>query len=680
MSQNRERSDIEFEHYRVLFEFAPDAILVVDASGTILMNNAQAEILLKAAAGELVGMSVEKLVPLSARKHHAALRTGFVRTTHSRPMGVGLSLHAVRLDGHEFPVEISLSSTRSASVNETIVVMRDVTERLAARRTETELLRSKTLTKITQIALRERDLQVLCDQLVELLLPPLSADLVSIIDRSVVEGRFVLRSAFGQSADEVRGTKFDIKELPPGRDVPILVGDLNENKSNIFPSASTRSVRAFISAPLISNEVALGVINVASNSPHKFGIEDLAFLEAVANIVATAFQRAAVEEKLVKSQRLESLGQLTGGVAHDFNNLLTVISGNLQLIEESLTVSAGAVKPIAAAQRASRRGAELTAKLLAFARRQTLRPEAIDIQKLLIEFQELLARTLGTNISISVRCASGMPYALVDGGALEDALLNLAVNGRDAMPSGGTLKLVAEAADIASTDAMVVAGEVASGHYIRLSVTDSGIGMSPETMPRVFEPFFTTKAVGKGSGLGLSMVYGFAKQSAGHVTLESQPDIGTTVSLYLPIAGNNQASLESTVVTRLKVGNNEKILVIEDDDDVRDIAIAFLDSLGYQPIEASTIANAVTQLNEHPDIVLVFSDVMLAGTETGPEACKELLELKPALHLLYASGYAKRALPVQLGIDDRVEFLKKPYSRDELADALKRAMLRDTPQ
>jgi PAS domain S-box-containing protein len=680
MTEKNERDNIEFARYRVLFESAPDAILVVNASGAILMNNTQAETLLKAAAGELIGMSVEKLVPLSARKHHAALRAGFVRTTHSRPMGMGLSLQAVKLDGREFPVEISLSATEGVTGKETIVVMRDVTERLAARRAENELLRSKTLTRITQIALRERDLQILCDQLVEMLLLPLGADLVAIIDKLAFGENFVLRSASGLGAGDVMGTRWDAKELPPVPILPVLVGDLNEIAHSVFPATAVSGFRSYVSAPLVNNDVAVGVISIASNTPHKFGTEDLAFVEAAANIISTAWQRAAVEEKLVKSQRLESLGQLTGGVAHDFNNLLTVISGNLQMIEEQSAAFASVAKPVAAAQRASRRGAELTAKLLAFARRQTLRPIAIDIQKLLVDFEALLARSLGANIAIRVHCANGIPHALIDGGALEDALLNLAVNARDAMPAGGVLTLVAEAADIAPTDAMVTAGEVAAGHYVCLSVADTGIGMSSETIPRVFEPFFTTKTVGKGSGLGLSMVYGFVKQSSGHVTLESHPNVGTTVRLYLPMASSMPQPADTTLTPRVRVGNDEKILVIEDDDDVRDIATSFLDSLGYRPIAASTIADAVAQLNEHPDIVLVFSDVMLAGTETGPEACKLLLTVKPSLHLLYASGYAKSALPVQLGIDDRVEFLKKPYSRDELSDALKRAMLRDGRQ
>ncbi len=673
-------SDSESAHYRLLFDAAPDAILVVDADGVIRMNNKQAERLLEASQGELVGMSVEKLVPLSARKRHIELRSSFVRTQHSRPMGVGLSLHAVKLDGREFPVEISLSATDGALGKETIVVMRDITERLAARRTESELLRAKTLTKVTQIALRERDFQALCDQLVQLVLQPLDADSVTIKHCLNEGGEFVIRSAHGGDAQQFLGIRLGAEPLPDEQSLPILLGDVKESRHIVFPEAAAAGYRSMMSAPVFDYQKLIGTIVVASRTPHKFRSEDVAFIEAVTNIVSTALQRASAEEKLVKSQRLESLGQLTGGVAHDFNNLLTVISGNLQLLEAPLEDAPDANRRLLAAQRAARRGAELTAKLLAFARRQTLRPEAVDVRALLNEFRELLARTLGANITIEVKCANSVPRILVDSGALEDALLNLAVNARDAMPSGGVLRINAEAHDVAPTDAMVSAGELAPGHYVRIDVSDTGFGMAQETIARVFEPFFTTKPIGKGSGLGLAMVYGFAKQSAGHISLGSQLDIGTTISLYLPVASIDSCSAQTKKTNDKHVGKSEKILIIEDDDDVRDIAIAFLEDIGYRTVAASTKANAIAALRENPDVALVFSDVMLGGNETGPQAWKALAEVKPSLHLLYASGYAKSALPLQLGLDDRAEFLKKPYSRDELAGAVQRALARPSPR
>jgi PAS domain S-box-containing protein len=680
MDKSKPKSDADGTHYRLLFEAAPDAILVVDASGVIRMNNRQAERLLEASEGELTGMSVERLVPLSARKKHVDLRTGFVGTKHSRPMGVGLSLHAVKLDGREFPVEISLSSTDGASGSETIVVMRDITERLAARRAESELLRAKTLTKVTQIALRERDFQTLCDQLVQLVLPPLEADGVTIMHCLNEDGEFVIRSAHGSDAQQFLGVCFGGEPRPEEQSQPILVGDVNESTHITFPVAAAAGFRSMVSAPIFNYEKLIGTVTAISRTPHKFRSEDVAFIEAVTNIVSTTLQRATAEERLVKSQRLESLGQLTGGVAHDFNNLLTVISGNLQLLETMIEESTDANRRLIAAQRAARRGAELTGKLLAFARRQTLRPDAVNVRALLSEFRELLARTLGANIAIHVKCAPHTPRVLVDGGALEDALLNLAVNARDAMPNGGALTISAEADDVVATEAIVSAGELAPGRYVRIDVSDTGTGMPQTTIARAFEPFFTTKPVGKGSGLGLAMVYGFAKQSAGHVTLRSQVDAGTTISLYLPVASDNTSQIQSKTADNKPVGKSEKILIIEDDDDVRDIAIASLQELGYRTIAVSSKAGAISSLREHPDTELVFSDVMLGGNETGPQAWKALAEIKPNLHLLYASGYAKSALPLQLGLDDRVEFLKKPYTREELAGAVQRALARQAPR
>ncbi len=672
--------DSEGTHYRLLFDAAPDAILVVGSDGLIRMNNKQAERLLEASVGELVGMSVEKLVPLAARKRHVALREGFVRTTNSRPMGVGLSLHAMKLDGREFPVEISLSSTDGTRGKETIVVMRDVTERLAARRAESELLRAKALTKVTQIALRERDFQALCDQLVQLVLAPLGADGATIKHCLNEGGEFVIRSAYGVGADQFLGKRFGTLPLSNEQSQPILVGDIMESSHIAFPMAASAGYRSMVSAPVFIYEKLIGTIIVASRTPHKFGGEDVAFIEAVTNIVSTALQRASAEEQLIKSQRLESLGQLTGGVAHDFNNLLTVISGNLQLLETMLEEAPDTVRRLAAAQRAARRGAELTGKLLAFARRQTLRPEAIDVRALLEGFRELLARTLGTNITIKVKCTADTPRVLVDGGALEDALLNLAVNARDAMPSGGVLTITAATDDFAAADTIVSAGELSPGRYVRIDVTDTGVGMAQETMARVFEPFFTTKAVGKGSGLGLAMVYGFAKQSAGHVTLHSQLEQGTTISVYLPVASSAANPASSKDAKSMAIGKREKILIVEDDDDVGDVASAFLEALGYQTVAASSKTSAIAQLHAHPDIVLVFSDVMLGNNETGPQAWKALSELKPSLHLLYVSGYAKTALPLQLGLDDQVEFLKKPYSQAELSAAIQRALARQAPR
>jgi PAS domain S-box-containing protein len=664
----------EDPHYRLLFESAPDAILVVDASGLIRMNNAQAERLLEASSGELLGMNVDKLVPLAVRRKHAHLRSGFVKTTNSRPMGVGLSLHAVKLSGREFPVEISLSSTDAAGSRETIVVMRDVSERLSARRTENELRRAKTLTSLTELALRERDFQGLSDQVVKLLHEPFGADLALIMDRLSKDSEMLIRSAFGDSSEAVRGTSFVATNLPFEHRYPVIVGDDFIGEQSILPNSAQFGFRSFISSPLVQNRTAIGTITMASRTPHRFTSEDLSFLEAVGNVISTALERSGAEEKLMDSMRLESLGQLTGGVAHDFNNLLTVISGNLQLLELPGISDKEKSRAITAAQRAARSGADLTAKLLAFARRQTLRPTHVDIEKLLMSFRELLIRTLGAGIQIELVIDPDLPSALVDAGQLESALLNLVVNARDAMPAGGRVKISAGFEYVSGQTIGPDQRQLKPGGYIKIGVADNGSGMPEKIVDRIFEPFFTTKPVGKGSGLGLSMVYGFAKQSAGHVAVKSVVGQGTRFDLYLPALPEPSISKALPAQGALQHGNGERVLIVEDDEAVLNVANQFFRALGYQTISAATQTEAIERLQENDDTVLVFSDVVLGGHETGPQVCAALLALKPTLKILLTSGYARANLQSQLSVNDKVELLRKPYTLEALAGAIKRAL------
>ncbi len=664
----------EDPHYRLLFESAPDAILVVDDAGLIRINNAQAEKLLGASSGELLGMNVDRLVPLAARKKHTQLRAGFAQTTNSRPMGVGLSLHAVKLTGREFPVEISLSSTDRAGRRETIVVMRDVSERLAARRTESELHRARTLTTLTELALRERDFQNLSDQVVKVLLEPLGADLVLIIDRLTTDSELLIRSAFGNSSEKLRGESFAMSSSPIEHRYPVLVGDDFAGEHSVFPSSAQFGLRSFISAPLFRNSVAVGTVAMASRTAHRFNSEDLAFVEAVSNVISTALERSGAEEKLMDSMRLESLGQLTGGVAHDFNNLLTVMSGNLQLLELPGISEKERSRAIAAAQRAARSGADLTAKLLAFARRQTLRPTLVDIEKLLVSFRELLLRTLGAGIQIELLTDPDLPHALVDAGQLESALLNLVVNARDAMPKGGQLKISAVFEDVSAQTIGPEKGQLKPGGYVKIVIADNGSGIPQSVMDRIFEPFFTTKSVGKGSGLGLSMVYGFAKQSAGHVTVESVVSKGTRFTLYLPVVPALNVAKILPKESVLQRGHGERVLIVEDDEAVLNVAVQFFRALGYQTTSAATQAAAIERLRENDATVLVFSDVVLGGHETGPQVCAALLALKPTLRILLTSGYARANLQSQLSANGKIELLPKPYTLEALAAAIKRAL------
>ncbi len=676
----------ENDAYKLLFDAAPDAILVIDSSGVIRINNAEAEHLLEAAPGELRGLYVDQLVPLAARKNHASLRQSFTSAPHRRPMGAGLSLKAVKLNGREFPVEISLAPARGASGDEVIVVLRDVSDRLQARRTERELVRANAIARISQLALRERSFDAVSEHSVRVAVDPLSADVVAIFRQMPGEEPLMCRSASGLLAARLSGTQITRPQLVLSGQIlesgaPVLVGDVATARANICSVVLGADIRSLIIAPLGDRDHNNGILVTGSCTPHHFTTDDVAFVEAIANIVSNALQRSLAEDKLLLSQRLESLGQLTGGVAHDFNNLLTVISGNLQILEDISLSDPFAERAVASAHRAARRGAELTAKLLAFSRRQTLRPAAVNIPELLAAFQDLLARTLGPNIEISVVASKDLPTALADSGQLETALLNLAVNARDAMPVGGNLIIEATpvqltASDIAATD------ELKPGHYIRLSVADTGTGMSHETMARAFEPFFTTKAVGKGSGLGLSMVYGFAKQSAGHVSVYSEMGAGTTINLFLPVASGARAAARDGVATPTApaaITGTESVLVVEDDREVLDVAVRFLQGLGYRVFTATHRRAASARLRAHPEIALLFTDVVLAGNETGPKIAASLQKIKPELHVLYASGYARSALPLQFGVDENIAFLRKPYSREQLGRAVRLALSARNP-
>lgn len=671
------------DSYKLLFDAAPDAILVVDADGIIRLNNAEAERLLDAAAGELHGLPVERLVPLASRKHHSKLRDSYVRSPHKRPMGIGLSLSALKLSGREFPVEISLSPAGAATggSSNVIVILRDVSDRLQARRTERELVRATALARVSEAVLRERNIAVALREVAAIACDPLGAEVFGVFMLDAERERLMCAAAAGSDRLRIEGATIPRSEqtlsgqaLANG--TPILIGDTRAVEHALCELLRTLSVRSLMIAPLSDRERGNGLLIVGAMEANRFTTEDIAFLEAIANIVSNAIQRNSTEEKLLLSQRLESLGQLTGGVAHDFNNLLTVMSGNLQILGDSKLEDAFAERALAAAARAAQRGTELTGKLLAFSRRQTLRPEPIEVKKLLLGFRELLARTIGTNVEIVVQTEQKLPPIVADSGQLETALLNLAVNARDAMPHGGRITIDASVFEANDASAQVNP-ELVPGRYVRISMIDTGVGMSRDTLARAFEPFFTTKGAGKGSGLGLSMVYGFAKQSQGHVTAYSEPGMGTTVNLYLPVserAGTKRSA--STRATLPAIHGHETILVVEDDEEVRQVAEQFLTTLGYTVIAVGTEASALDAFRRNDEIALLFTDVVLRGGETGPKVAEVLRKQRPGLAVLYASGYARSALPLQIAIDGEIAFLRKPYTREALGRAVRDALER----
>ncbi|HEX7775433.1 MAG TPA: PAS domain S-box protein [Parvibaculum sp.] len=372
-----------------------------------------------------------------------------------------------------------------------------------------------------------------------------------------------------------------------------------------------------------------------------------------------------MEARLSQSQRLEAVGQLTGGIAHDFNNLLTVIMGNAEELAERLQTDPGLRLLAEMTRTAAERGADLTNRLLAFARRQPLEPKVIDVNGLVRRMEALLRRTLAENVEIEMVRGAGLWSAFVDPSQCEAAILNLAVNARDAMPGGGRLTIETANAYIDET----YAGrhlEVAPGQYVMLSVSDSGTGMTPEVVARAFEPFYTTKEIGKGSGLGLSMVYGFVKQSHGHVKIYSEPDHGTTVKIYLP-RGDGAEDKADLLRIEAEPRGSETILIVEDDELVRTYVEGQLVSLGYNVVPAVNGVGALEIIRARDDIDLLFTDVVMPGGLNGPQLAAEAKKVRPGLRVLFTSGYTENAIVHHGRLDRGVHLLSKPYRRAELA-------------
>ena len=389
-------------------------------------------------------------------------------------------------------------------------------------------------------------------------------------------------------------------------------------------------------------------------------------------------ERHAIEEQLRQSQKMEAVGQLTGGVAHDFNNLLTVIVGNADSLVHALEDEPELQGLAEMTANAALRGAELTHSLLAFARKQPLEPRVIDINALVSEMEPLLRRTLGENVSIDMRRSPDLSASLIDPAQLEVALLNLVVNARDAMPEGGRLIIETANVELEEDYAWQNPG-LKPGFYVLLSVADSGSGMPPEIVARAFDPFFTTKEIGKGTGLGLSMVYGFVKQSNGHIKVYSEAGHGTTMKLYLPrVAGSGVRVSGRSPVPEVR-GGSETVLVVEDDAGVREYVERQLRSLGYGVHCARDGEEALALLQQLDQVDLLFTDVVIPGPLNGPRLAEAARRLRPGLKVVFTSGYAENAIVHQARLDAGVDLLNKPYRRQDLAAKLRKVLDQPAP-
>jgi PAS domain S-box-containing protein len=412
---------------------------------------------------------------------------------------------------------------------------------------------------------------------------------------------------------------------------------------------------------------------VAQRLPRGMAKDGPAATASLLILIEDTTARTSIEQQLRQAQKMEMIGQLTGGVAHDFNNLLTIIVGNGDLALEHLEDGSEPADYIKTVLRAAGRGAELTQRLLAFARKQTLQPRVVDVNALLPGTSTMLKRVLGENVSVTALPSQNLWPALVDPSQVEDAMLNLAINARDAMPNGG--QLVIETRNV-SLDADYVAlnPEAAQGDYVMFSVADTGEGIPPDVLERVFEPFFTTKEMGKGTGLGLSMIYGFVKQSGGHIKIYSEIGHGTTVRIYLPRAKPGDGEpIAAPAHEAPAPSGRETVFVVEDNVDVRRVAVRIMKELGYNVIEAETADKANAMLEMGAAVDVLFTDIVMPGKLTGYDLAKIALKRNPRLKVLFTSGYSE--VFMRQGADGlRAEMISKPYRKQELALRLRAAI------
>ncbi len=618
---------------RDVVESAPNAIVIIDGEGNIELVNRTAEQVFGYPRSELIGAPVDMLVPERFRKDHAALRRSFLADPQSRPMGAGRDLYAQRRDGSEFLVEIGLNPLDTEFGNVVLASIVDITER---KRLERELVETTELLTATLDA------------------APFPI-LVTTPDGNVLMWNRAGERIFGYTSVEMVGSSF-MKLVPP---------EMRDYAADMFASGLAQPRPQGLQVPVAHKDGRQLSVKLF-NAP-------IFYADGRIRAMVTSFedvtQREATENQLRQAQKMEAIGHLTGGVAHDFNNLLGIIIGNLDLLRAARPDDAETTPLIDEAIEASVRGADLTRRMLAFARRQPLQPQRIDLNELVRDTTKFLSRVLREDIPIDLQLAGDVWPVLVDPAQLQAALTNLATNARDAMPRGGRLA-IATANSALDADYAMEHPDVHAGDYALITVTDTGSGIAPDVLPRIFEPFFSTKARDKGTGLGLSMVFGFVKQSGGHISVYSEVGIGTTFRIYLPrllAAGN----VEEMPAERRKrpppIPSGRTVLAVEDNAALRRVVVRQLTELGYRVLEADSAVAAIALLEREP-VDLLFTDVVMPGRMDGYELANVAMTRWPALKVVMTSGFPEAR--VNEGAPTGFRLLNKPYRKEDLGGVL----------
>jgi PAS domain S-box-containing protein len=624
------------EHHRALNELAAGPILVLSAGFEILEANTEAERVFGHSRNELVGQVYFSICN----------GTGLTRAKLRRALA-GQPAHAIedrvrRADGTERVLLWNMMRVADAGAGSpgVFAVAQDITERDAAER-----------------ALREREARL------SSVISTAPDAIITIDERGRIQSfSYAAEQLFLYSAGEVIGQ--NVKMLMPSPHQELhdgyLARYLRTGEKRIIGIGRTVEAQRK-DGSVFPMELAVGEVNLGGTRIFTGFIRDIS-------------ARSRMEAELRQAQKMEAIGQLTGGLAHDFNNILTVITGNLEILERRLS-SEDDLDLLNEANEAAGLGTRLASRLLAFGRRQPLNPRPLNLSDLAGGMTDLLRRTLGEVVQLETRLKPDLRMTMADPGQVENALLNLAINARDAMPQGGRLIVATDEVELDS-DYAAAGSAIEAGQYVMLSVTDTGTGMAPDVAQRAFEPFFTTKPVGSGSGLGLSMIYGFVKQSGGHVKLYSEQGIGTTVSIYLPGTGTEAALPAAPKAKPTATAHGETILLVEDDPRVRRVSARRLRELGYSVIEVDGPVPALEAIDRGDAVDLLFTDVVMPGGMSGVDLAHEARSRRPELRILLTSGFAD---PDMIGRGLRTlnaGWLSKPHSIADLARKLRELLSR----
>jgi len=670
------------ELYRTLFSAYPDALLLVDAAGHIVLSNPEAARLLGYGPEELTGMAVEALVPDAVRPRHATFRSAYADSPRPRPMGTHMDLVARRRDGSEVMVEIALSPLHEQGLPYVVAAIRGIGAYPRVRQALQRARYSECVAQVGRMAVDSRDPTVLIQHLTEAAAEGLQVDgaVIALLEPNRLVFRIASGAGLFASAESIDQRVPNTPDTALGfvlaQGTPQIVDDVPAERRFVVPAAwLARGITSALAVPVSDRDQIIGVLAVQVRTATSFGDDEVHFLQSLANLLATSLQRAQSEEDLSHAQRLESVGQLTGGIAHDFNNLLTVIQGNNQVLAEYPPIQgdAYAQQLLAAAARATRRAAELTGKLLAFSRRQVLSPVCVDVGAMIASLADMLQRTIEQHVRIDIDVAPAT-FCLADPGQLESALLNLAINARDAMPAGGRLSFSCRVIDRLPGDVAEELGSLLPGGYVEIGVADTGSGMSEAVRERAFEPFFTTKELGRGTGLGLSTVYGFVKQSRGAIRLHSTPGTGTRLMLILPRFADAAAPSAAPRDRSATLPRGLKVLLVEDEPEVRNVVRQYLRSLGCVVTAFANGEQAVASLAESADHDLLLSDVALGVGMRGTELARQLRASVPNVAVLLMSGYSLEMLGADAAQAVAADLLRKPFDREQLAAAIARAI------